>query len=66
MRAVIQRVSRAAVSIQDRIKSSIGQGLLVLLGIEEVDGAEDIEWLSGKIVSLRIFNDADGVMNVSA
>jgi D-tyrosyl-tRNA(Tyr) deacylase len=65
MRAVIQRVSRAAVVIEGRIKSSIGHGLLVLLGIEEADGAEDIEWLSGKIVSLRIFNDSAGVMNVS-
>jgi D-tyrosyl-tRNA(Tyr) deacylase len=65
MRAVIQRVSRAAVVIGERIKSSIGPGLLVLLGIGEADGMEDIEWLSGKIGSLRIFNDADGVMNVS-
>jgi D-aminoacyl-tRNA deacylase len=65
MRAVIQRVSRAAVVIEGRVKSSIGRGLLVLLGIEEKDGREDLEWMSAKIVSLRIFNDADGVMNVS-
>jgi D-tyrosyl-tRNA(Tyr) deacylase len=65
MRAVIQRVSHASVAIGGRIKSSIGPGLLLLLGIEEADSAEDIEWLSGKIVALRIFNDEAGVMNVS-
>jgi D-aminoacyl-tRNA deacylase len=65
MRAVIQRVSRATVSIGGRIKSSIGPGLLVLLGIEEADSGEDIEWLSAKIVALRIFNDEAGVMNIS-
>ena len=71
MRAVIQRVSRASVTIEGRpgsapgSRSSIGGGLLVLLGIEDADTSEDIEWLSGKIVNLRIFNDADGVMNVA-
>ena len=65
MRAVIQRVSEASVSINGEIKASIGTGLLVLLGIEEADNAEDIEWLSGKIVRLRVFNDANGVMNLS-
>jgi D-tyrosyl-tRNA(Tyr) deacylase len=65
MRAVIQRVSRASVAIEGKIKSAIGQGLLVLLGIEDADTGEDIEWLSGKIAGLRIFDDAEGVMNVS-
>jgi D-tyrosyl-tRNA(Tyr) deacylase len=65
MIAVIQRVSRASVVIEDQRKASIGPGLLVLLGIEEADGTEDIEWLATKIVNLRIFNDAEGVMNVS-
>ena len=65
MIAVIQRVSEASVKIDGQIKSFIGKGLAVLLGIEEADGDEDIEWLSTKIVNLRIFNDAEGVMNVS-
>jgi D-tyrosyl-tRNA(Tyr) deacylase len=65
MRAVIQRVSKASVTIDGNIKSSIGIGLLVLLGIEESDTKEDIEWLCGKINRLRIFNDSDGVMNLS-
>ena len=65
MRAVIQRITRASVSIDSRIKSSIGQGLLVLLGIEENDVQDDIVWLSGKIARLRIFDDAEGVMNLS-
>jgi D-tyrosyl-tRNA(Tyr) deacylase len=63
MRTLIQRVSRAAVRVNGEVKSSIGQGLLVLLGIEEADGAADIDWLSGKIVNLRIFNDENGIMN---
>jgi D-tyrosyl-tRNA(Tyr) deacylase len=66
MRAVIQRVSKASVSIEGKIKSSIGNGLLILLGIEDADGDEDIEWLSAKISNLRIFNDENGVMNLSA
>ncbi|MBS1663918.1 MAG: D-tyrosyl-tRNA(Tyr) deacylase [Bacteroidetes bacterium] len=65
MRAVIQRVTRASVTIEGKTKSSINEGLLVLVGIEDSDTPEDIEWLSGKIVNLRIFNDAAGVMNVS-
>ena len=65
MRAVIQRVSKASVTINGRVYSQINQGLLVFLGIEDADTAEDIEWLSSKIVNLRIFNDENGVMNVS-
>ena len=65
MRAVIQRVSKASVTIDNKIYSQVNTGLLVLLGIEDADTAEDIEWLSGKIVNLRIFNDDNGVMNVS-
>lgn len=65
MRAVIQRVSRASVTIDGTCKAAIGGGLLVLVGIEDADGREDIEWLSSKIVNLRIFNDAAGVMNLS-
>ena len=65
MRAVIQRVSQASVTIEGIRKAVIEGGLLVLLGIEDADSPEDIEWLSAKIVNLRIFNDAAGVMNVS-
>lgn len=65
MRAVIQRVTQANVAINNNIRAAIGKGLLVLVGIEDADTAEDLEWLSGKIVNLRIFNDAAGVMNVS-
>src|SRR5262245_44670565 len=65
MRAVIQRVSSASVAIGGQLKSSIGVGLLVLLGIEEADSTEDIEWLCGKIVRLRVFPDEVGVMNRS-
>ena len=65
MRAVIQRVSKASVTIDNKIHSQIKNGLLVLAGIEDADTAEDGEWLSGKIVNLRIFNDDNGVMNVS-
>ena len=65
MRAVIQRVSRASVTIQNTVKGQIERGLLVLLAVEEADGAEDIEWMSGKIVRLRIFPDENGVMNRS-
>ena len=65
MIAVIQRVSEASVAIGGQLKSKIGKGILVLIGIEDADNMEDIEWLSAKIVSLRIFNDADGIMNVS-
>jgi len=65
MRAVIQRVSRASVTIDGAVKSSIGNGLLVLVGCENADNDEDIQWLSKKIVSLRIFDDENGVMNRS-
>ena len=65
MRAVIQRVTKASVTIDGEIHSSINKGLLVLLGIEDADTNEDVQWLSGKIVNLRIFNDENGVMNVS-
>ena len=65
MIAVIQRVSAASVTIDHQVKASIQKGLLVLLGIEEADTAEDIAWLSVKLVNLRIFNDEAGIMNVS-
>jgi D-tyrosyl-tRNA(Tyr) deacylase len=65
MRAVIQRVTRASVTIEGTTNGQINTGLLVLVGIEDADMEEDIEWLSGKIVNLRIFNDEQGVMNVS-
>jgi D-tyrosyl-tRNA(Tyr) deacylase len=65
MRAVIQRVSKASVTVDEEITGSIKQGLLVFVGIEDADEEEDIEWLSGKIVNLRIFNDEAGVMNKS-
>jgi D-aminoacyl-tRNA deacylase len=65
MRVVIQRVAQAGVVIQDQVRASIEKGLLVLLGIEDADTAEDVAWLSAKIVLLRIFDDAEGVMNLS-
>ena len=65
MRAVLQRVSHASVTINDDRKSSIGQGYLVLLGCENADTEEDIEWLSKKICNLRVFDDENGVMNKS-
>ena len=65
MRAVIQRVSNASVTIDNKIYFQIENGLLVLVGIEDADTAEDCEWLSGKIVNLRVFNDDNGVMNFS-
>ena len=65
MRVVIQRVSRAAVSIEGKVKSSIGNGMLILLGIEDADTQEDIRWLCQKIANLRIFPDDQGVMNLS-
>jgi D-aminoacyl-tRNA deacylase len=64
MRAVIQRVSQASVNINEVITGKIGLGLLVLVGIEESDTMEDIQWLTGKIVRLRIFPDQQGVMNL--
>ena len=65
MRAVIQRVSEASVTIEKKVVSKINHGLLILLGIEAVDTQEDIEWLTKKIVNLRVFNDDNGVMNNS-
>lgn len=65
MRTVIQRVNYASVSIENNIKSEIKKGLLILVGIEEADSIEDIDWLSKKIVQLRIFDDQEGVMNLS-
>lgn len=65
MRAVIQRVSAASVSIDGVVKSNIQQGLLILLGIEQADTSEDISWLTKKIAQLRIFSDEDGLMNHS-
>ena len=65
MRAVIQRVSEASVTISGQIRGAIQKGLLVLLAVEEADTPEDIEWLSGKIVRLRIFSDDQGMMNRS-
>jgi D-tyrosyl-tRNA(Tyr) deacylase len=65
MRVVIQRVSEASVTINDSLKSAVHQGLLVLAGFESDDSVEDLEWTCRKIIQLRIFNDADGVMNRS-
>jgi len=65
MRVVIQRVSKASVTIDGTVKSKIDKGLLILLGIENADSQEDINWLAGKISRLRIFDDEDGVMNLS-
>ena len=65
MRAVIQRVSKASVTVEGKVVGHIREGLLVLLGIEDADTEEDIQWLSNKIVNLRIFNDENGVMNKS-
>jgi len=65
MRALIQRVSKAGVTIGGQLKSSIGPGLLILIGIESADLEEDISWLCNKIAGLRIFEDSNGVMNLS-
>jgi len=65
MRAVVQRVSQASVSLDQKKKAEIGRGLLVLLGIEKTDTEADIEWLSAKILNLRIFDDVSGVINLS-
>ena len=64
MRLLIQRVREASVTIEGEVRSQIGQGLLGLVGIEEADGDEDIEWLAGKLLRLRIFDDEQGVMNL--
>lgn len=63
--AVIQRVQSASVTINGSVHSSIASGLLILVGIEEADGTEDIDWLASKIVNLRIMDDAEGIMNLS-
>jgi D-tyrosyl-tRNA(Tyr) deacylase len=65
MRTVIQRVTKASVSINDEVRSEIGTGLLVLAGFEETDNETDIEWLCNKIVNLRIFDDSNNIMNRS-
>ena len=65
MKAVIQRVSHASVTIEEALKSSIGKGLLILLGVADSDGKEDADWLVKKIAALRIFDDDAGVMNLS-
>jgi D-tyrosyl-tRNA(Tyr) deacylase len=65
MRAVIQRVTRASVTIEGKLTAVIKKGLLVFVGIEDTDHREDVEWLSNKIVNLRIFDDEQGVMNIS-
>jgi D-tyrosyl-tRNA(Tyr) deacylase len=65
MRAVIQRVTKASVTIEGQVKSSIENGLLVLAGFESADGSEDLEWTANKIAHLRIFDDENGVMNCS-
>lgn len=65
MRAVIQRVAEACVKVDGRVTGSIGKGLLILVGIEDSDTEKDIEWLTKKIVGLRIFDDENGVMNLS-
>lgn len=65
MRAVIQRVLEASVTVEGNPISQIGPGLLVLLGVEDGDGSEDISWLSGKIAKMRIFSDTEGKMNLS-
>lgn len=64
MRAIIQRVKEASIFIKDSLHASIGDGLLVFIGIEDSDNHEDMEWLAGKIVRLRIFNDRNGIMNI--
>jgi D-tyrosyl-tRNA(Tyr) deacylase len=65
MRAIIQRVSSASVSVDGEVISKISNGLLIFLGIEDADTGDDIKWLTNKIVNLRIFNDGEGVMNIS-
>jgi D-tyrosyl-tRNA(Tyr) deacylase len=66
MRVVVQRVRRASVSIEERQYSAIGKGLLVLAGIEDADTSEDVAWLAAKVTNLRLFDDSQGVMNLSA
>ncbi|MCI6447008.1 MAG: D-aminoacyl-tRNA deacylase, partial [Prevotella sp.] len=65
MRLVIQRVKHASVTIEGTVKSNIGQGMLILVGIENADTQEDVEWLVGKTAKMRIFDDENGVMNLA-
>lgn len=65
MRVLIQRVSKASVTIENKVKSHISKGLLILVGIEDTDNEEDIEWITNKIVNIRLFDDENGVMNIS-
>jgi D-tyrosyl-tRNA(Tyr) deacylase len=65
MRAVIQRVTEASVKVDGKVTGAIGEGLLILVGVEDADTQEDIDWLAKKIVGMRIFNDQNGVMNLS-
>ena len=65
MRAIIQRITKASVTIDEKEKAKIGNGFLVLLGIEDADNTEDVSWLAGKIAKLRVFSDAEGLMNLS-
>ena len=65
MRALLQRVKQASVTVEEEVKSSIGKGLLIFIGIENEDGQEDIEWLTRKILNMRIFDDENGDMNKS-
>ena len=65
MRTVIQRVQHASVTIDGTVKSSIGKGFLLLLGVEETDTSEDVDWLVKKVAALRVFDDENGVMNRS-
>lgn len=66
MRILIQRVKRASVTISGKVFSATGPGLMVLLGIEDADTGADVEWLASKLVNLRVFDDSEGVMNISA
>mgnify|MGYP001816222937 CR=1 FL=1 len=65
MRALIQRVSQAEVAIGGEVRGEIGRGFVVLLGIEEADGPEDVEWLAGKVAKMRVFSDDEGNMNLA-
>jgi D-aminoacyl-tRNA deacylase len=65
LRTIIQRVSEASVSIEGKVKSAVGKGMLILFGVEETDDVSDVSWLAQKICNLRIFPDNDGVMNLS-
>lgn len=66
MKIVVQRVKRASVTIDGKVHSSIGKGLMVLAGFEDADSAEDVNWMAAKVVNLRLFDDSNGVMNLSA